>query len=272
MKDVNSKFEINQKRWNELVSLNANSKFYDLKGFKSGNTSLLPIEIEELGNVQGKSLLHLQCHFGMDSLSWARKGVLVTGVDFSSEAIQLARQLSKELKISAKFIESNIYDLPKHIDQKFDIVFTSYGVLCWLPNLFKWAEIIDYCLKPGGCFYIIESHPFGFLIDENFKEDFRIGYNYFNYGKAYRFDDGISYATSKKLKNQTSWEWVHTMGEIINSLISADLTIEFLHEFPFTFFQMHPDLKQREDKYWEFQNFKYNVPMMFSLKAWKRFV
>jgi SAM-dependent methyltransferase len=263
----NKYFEANLKRWNELVDINPESEWYDLKGFVQGKTSLLPIEIEELGDVNGKSLLHLQCHFGMDSLSWARKGAKVTGVDFSDRAIELAKQLSKELKISARFIQSNIYDTPKILKEKFDIVFTSYGVLCWLPDLSKWAEVINYCLKPGGTFYIIEGHPFGSLIDEKFKESFQVGYNYFTEGNPTQWDEDGTYADHKaKLKHRTNYQWDHTMSDIINALLSVNLELEFFHEFPFTFHNFHPDLKRREDGYWEFQHLEFSVPMMFSLK------
>jgi len=270
MKFKDKYLQSNLKRWNELVEINAKSKSYDLEGFKEGKTSLFPIELEELGDIECKTLLHLQCHFGMDTLSWARKGAQVVGIDFSTKAINLARQLSKELNIPAKFIESNIYDIPKFIHEKFDIVFTSYGAICWLPDLYRWAEIIDYCLKPGGIFYIIDNHPFGNLIDEHYIETFQVGYNYFNKGEPYRFDDDFTYVDSNiKLQNKTSYDWFHSMGDILNSLLRVKLEIEFLHEFPFSFFQIHPDMKQREDKYWEFQTFKFSIPMIFSLKAHK---
>ena len=268
--DIDKVFETNLKRWNELVKINANSKSYDLPSFKNGKTSLFPLEIEELGNVKGKSLLHLQCHFGMDTLSWARMGAEVTGVDFSEEAITLAKRLSEELKIPAEFIQSNIYHIPSILSKKYDIVFTSYGVLCWLPDLIKWAEIIDYCLKPGGTFYVIDSHPFGFLIDEN-SEDVKIGYNYFTHGEVFKFDDETTYVdTDLKIKNTITYEFFHTMGDILNSIIKIGLEIEFLHEFPFCFFQFHPDMKKREDGYWEFETFEYSIPVIFSLKAHKK--
>ena len=263
-------FDTNLKRWNELVNINAKSKFYDLEGFKAGKTSLLSIEREELTEVKGKTLLHLQCHFGMDTLSWAREGAIVTGVDFSENAITLARSLSEELEIPASFIHSNIYDLPHVLDNKFDIVFTSYGVIGWLPDLYKWAEIIDNFLKTDGTFYLIENHPFGNLIDEKYKEDFKIGYNYFNDGKPYRFDEIGSYVDANaKIKNKTTYDWFHPMEDIINALLQVNFKLLFLHEFPFSFFQIHPDMKRREDGYWEFQTFKHSIPMMFSLKAKK---
>lgn len=254
-----------------MVNINAKSKFYDLKGFKAGRSSLLSIEREELSDVKGKKLLHLQCHFGMDTLSWAREGAIVTGVDFSENAIDLARTLSKELDIPASFIHTNIYDLPKVLDDKFDIVFTSYGVIGWLPDLFKWAEIIDYFIKPQGIFYIIENHPFGNLIDEKYKEEFKIGYNYFNDGTPYRFDDDEFYVdTDEEIKNKTTYDWFHPMANIINALLNIGFELLFLHEFPFSFFQIHPDMKRREDGYWQFQTFKHSIPMMFSLKAKKK--
>jgi SAM-dependent methyltransferase len=263
-------FETNLKRWNELVEINAKSRSYDLEGFKSGKTSLFPIEIEEVGDVEGKSLLHLQCHFGMDTLSWARLGAKVTGVDFSSKAISLAKELSNELNIPAKFIESNIYDIPKVLDKKFDIVFTSYGTICWLPDMTNWAHIINNCLKPGGIFYIIDGHPFGFIIDEK-QEPFKVGFNYFSEGKPVFFEDEGAYADpSADLKNQGCYEWDHPMSEIINALINVKLELEFLHEFPYTFFNLHPDMKERNDGYWEFANYEFTVPMMFSIKAHKK--
>jgi len=266
----NNYFDTNLKRWNELVNINAKSKFYDLEGFKAGKTSLLSIEREELTEVKGKTLLHLQCHFGMETLSWAREGAIVTGIDFSENAITLARSLSEELEIPASFIHSNIYDLPHVLDNKFDIVFTSYGVIGWLPDLNKWAEIIDNFLKADGTFYLIENHPFGNLIDEKYKDDFKIGYNYFNDGKPYRFDEIGSYVDANaKIKNKTTYDWFHPMEDIINALLQVNFKLLFLHEFPFSFFQIHPDMKRREDGYWEFQTFKHSIPMMFSLKAKK---
>ena len=263
-------FETNLKRWNELVDINAKSRSYDLEGFKSGKSSLLSIELGELGEVKGKSLLHLQCHFGMDTLSWARLGAEVTGIDFSEKAIILARELSNKLDIPAKFIKSNIYDVPNVIDEKFDIVFTSYGTICWLPDIVKWAQIISNCLNPGGIFYIIDGHPFGFIIDEK-QEPFKVGFNYFPEGKPVFFDEGGAYADpSADLKNQASYQWDHPISEIINALLNANLEIEFLHEFPYTFFNIHPDMIEREDGYWEFTNLEFTVPMMFSIKAHKK--
>ena len=167
--NFNRYFEANKDGWNKRTGVHKNSSFYDVSSFKAGKSSLTPIELEEVGNVKGKSLLHLQCHFGMDTLSWAREGAQVTGIDISNEAIDYAKELSKELNIPAQFICCNIYDLATHLKKKFDIVFTSYGVIGWLPDLDKWASIINHFLKPGGTFYIIEFHPVVWMMDEDFK-------------------------------------------------------------------------------------------------------
>src|SRR5437667_7511054 len=140
--DVRDSIAANRRHWDEVVAIHARSAFYDLDGFKRGACALSDIELSEIGDVAGRTLLHLQCHFGMGSLSWARLGARVTAVDFSEQAIALARSLGEELGISAEFMCGNIYDLPRLLDRKFDVVFTSYGVLCWLPDLSDWGALI----------------------------------------------------------------------------------------------------------------------------------
>ena len=154
MSEFDQYFEANKNLWNQRTVIHKDSSFYNVAGFKQGQPVLTPIEVNEVGDVKGKKILHLQCHFGMDSLDWARRGADVTGVDLSDTAIEEARKLNDELGLSAKFICCNVYDLRKHCDEKFDIVFTSYGVIGWLPELNKWAEIASYYLKSGGMFYL----------------------------------------------------------------------------------------------------------------------
>ena len=169
-------FDSNKELWNKKTAIHKNSDFYDLKGFMNGNNTLKDIELKELGNVKGKNILHLQCHFGLDTLSWARLGADVTGIDFSDEAISTAKQINKEAKLDAEFICSNVYDLKAKLNKKYDIVFTSYGVIGWLPDLNRWADIINYFLNPGGVFYMVEFHPVLWMMDDDFKQ---IKYSYF---------------------------------------------------------------------------------------------
>ncbi len=259
----------NRDLWNEITPIHAQSKFYDVEGFKNGRSSMLyPIEREEMGDVSEKSLLHLQCHFGMDTLSLARLGAKVTGVDFSDKAVDLARSLAKELSIEASFICSDIYKLSDVLDEKFDIVYTSGGVLCWLPDLKQWAEIISHFLKPGGFFYILEGHPFSCVFDDSpdaTKPE--VKYSYFHTLEPAKWDPEGDYADPDAVVTHGSYEWTHNMGDIINSLITAGLRIEFLHEFPMIFFKCYPFMEQDDNGFWRVKGDK--IPLIFTLKATK---
>jgi len=155
---VNEYIDANRRNWDDRVPIHLASDFYDVASFKDGRSTLLPIERAEVGDVSGKTLLHLQCHFGMDTLSWAREGASVTGVDFSGPAVGAARSLASEARIDARFIETDVHKLQDVLSGAFDIVFASYGVLCWLPNLPAWISTAASFLKPGGMLYVIDGH------------------------------------------------------------------------------------------------------------------
>lgn len=258
-------FKVNQDLWNGWTKLHERSSTYDIAGFKQGKSSLHPIELEELGNVSGKKLLHLQCHFGLDTLSWARLGAQVTGVDFSNKAIELAQSLNKELALDARFICSNIYDLPEKLDENYDIVFTSYGILAWLPDIKKWSEIIYHFLKDGGIFYIVEFHPILNMLDDNGV----LQETYFNLKKPIKYECKGSYAAPKADFTHDAYEWTHPLSEIITSLINAGLQLDFMHEFPFSICGDFPFLVKGKDGLWRFKRQEDKVPLMFSIKATK---
>ena len=173
----------NKELWNAWTRMHVKSKFYDVEGFKAGRSSLDKIELE-LGEVRGKSLLHLQCHFGMTTLSWARVGARGTGADFSDEAIREANELAISTGLKANFVCSNIYDLPNALSGQFDFVFTSHGVLGWLPDLNAWGQVIAHFLKPGGTFYVVEAHPTAYIFDEENPSDLLVRYSYFHTSSA----------------------------------------------------------------------------------------
>ena len=262
----------NLDRWNEMVAIHERSAFYDVPGFKAGRITVSQLERDELGDMSGKSLLHLQCHFGMDTMSWARLGARVTGVDYSDKAIGLAQSLAGELGIEASFVCSNIYALPNDdlIPARFDIVYTALGVLGWLPDLQHWAKVIAHYLKPGGTFYILEAHPFMFTLDES-SPDFKVVYPYFSL-EALKFEAEHSYASDEKLVNKTEYGWNHSFSEIMNSLISQGLIIEFLHEFPFCGWNYFKEMEKGDDQwhYLKDESKRALVPLMFSLKATRR--
>ncbi|HUU77046.1 MAG TPA: class I SAM-dependent methyltransferase [candidate division Zixibacteria bacterium] len=267
MKDF---YEANKKMWDEFAKVHFESDDYNVKEFLAGETTLKPYELQELGIVKEKTLLHLQCHFGLETLSWAREGAIVTGVDFSPQAIKIARQLTEMTKLEAKFIESNIYDLPKNLSEKFDIVYTSIGVLCWLQDLKKWGEIVSYFLKPGGIFYIAEIHPFAMVFDEEHETELQLRYDYFHNDTPMEFEVEGTYAVKEaKIKQNKSYEWIYSFSDVINSLINAGLKIEFLNEYPFTVYKGFPFAEKESDGYWRLQNQKATLPLLFTLKARK---
>ncbi len=223
------------------------------------------IELKEVGDVKGKSLLHLQCHFGKDTLSWAREGAQVTGIDISNDAIYYANELSKELNIPAEFICCNIYDLKKCLHKKYDSVFTSYGVIGRLPDLDKWASIINHFLKPGGTFYIIEFHPAVWMLDEDFKY---IKYAYHNLEIIVEKQSG-TYADRNANIQYEEYTWNHSLSEVINSLIKHNLQIRHLNEFPFSSWNCFNNIVQGEDGFWRVKGLENKIPMMYSIKAIK---
>jgi len=259
-------FEANKKLWNERVGVHSKSALYNLEGFKSGQTSLQPVELKEMGNLNEKTMLHLQCHFGLDTLSWTRLGAKVTGVDFSEEAIKLAKLLNDELQLNAEFICSNIYELEKHLDKKFDIVFTSYGTIGWLNNLQEWGRLISKYLKPGGFFYIVDFHNIMWMFDEEYKY---FKYSYFFNEEPIAEENQGTYADKNADIKNIEYGWNHPLSEVINSLINNGLQIEFLHEFPFSAYDVFPDTVKGKDGFYRLKGMENIIPMMFSIKATK---
>ena len=259
--------QANQKLWNEWTEEHEKSPFYDLDGFKAGKERLRAIELQEVGDVRGKSLLHLQCHFGMDTLAWARHGAIVTGVDLSDESIALAQSLSKELNIPADFVCCDVLTLPDHLQGQFDIVFSSYGILHWLRDLKRWAQVIHHFLKPGGFFYIVEDHPFMRIFSSDPVLGVKPDNPYFFTEEPYKAELEGTYATNFQGKKRTYYMWDHSIGEVINSIIDAGLQIEYLHEFDFALRQKFTNMIQGEDGYWRFPPDFNMIPLLFSLKA-----
>lgn len=266
--DTEKYLNTNRAHWNERVSIHKKSEFYSLDKFKRGVNQLHSLEREELGDIRGKSVLHLQCHFGIDTLSLEMLGADVTGIDFSEEAIKTADEIRDGLGMKAKFILSDIYSLPEKLDKKFDIVYTSYGVLIWLPDLVKWGQTVSHFLKPGGFFYIAECHPFAYVFDNERNTDkLEIKYPYFSKSEPIIFNEEGSYADKEaKTKNNVTYEWAHSLSDIFMALINAGLKIEFFHEHNFTVWQHFPVMKQDADGYFRFDK---DIPLLFSLMAVK---
>jgi SAM-dependent methyltransferase len=261
----------NRAHWNEVVPSHAGSASYDVDGFKAGKNTLRSIEREELGDVSGKSLLHLQCHFGLDTMSWARLGAQATGIDFSQEAISLAQSLSRELGMDARFVCSDIYGLRGTLTGEFDIVFTSYGIKAWLPDMAEWARIAAHFLKPGGTFYMVELHPLGSMFEyDTDTGELTWAYSYSSEPQPLRCEDTHTYAASNAaVRNPVVYEWSHSLGEVVTSLINAGLSIEYLHEFPYCCYRPFPCMTRGDDGWWRLPEKYRDIPMLFSIKARK---
>ena len=264
----------NHELWEAWARINAASDFYDVASFRDGTR---PIRINdderaEIGPVEGRTLLHLQCHFGLDTLSWARLGAVVTGTDFSETAIGIARDLAAELSIPATFVVSNLYDLPDVLDGEFDIVYTSNGVLGWLPDIRGWARVVARYTKPGGIFYVSEIHPVAQVFEAEgvVPGELRLAYPYWSHAESLRFDVKGSYADpAAPTDGLVEHGWDHSLGEIVTALIDAGLRIDFLHELDYVNWPVGFLVRSDDGRYRLPPDTKGQLPLFFSIRATK---
>lgn len=253
----------NRKLWNARVPVHVRSDFYNMRDFIAGKSSLKPIELDLLGDIHGKSILHLQCHFGQDSLSLVRKGAAVVGVDFSDVAINQARELTRQLGLNAKFVCCDIYKLREHIDEKFDIVFTTYGTIGWLPDLEKWAQNIAYFLKPGGELIFVEFHPVVWMFDSDLQE---ITHSYFNVAPIIQ-ESTSTYTDNTSIEKNTEYGWNHSLAEVLTALLNHGLTISIFREFDHSPYNCFPHLINKGDEKFYVEHFDRKIPLVYALKA-----
>lgn len=268
--DLSHYFEANKDLWNKRTTVHKDSSFYNVTGFMAGENVLTPIELAEVGDVKGKTMLHLQCHFGMDSLCWARMGAKVTGVDLSDEAINEAKKLNDQLALDAKFICCNVYDLaesnsPVQTEEAFDIIFTSYGVVGWLPDLDKWASVIAKYLKPGGMFYIAEFHPVVWMFDDEFTH---IQYSYANRG-VIEMDSQGTYTDRNADIKAKEYSWNHSISDVLNALIRQGLQIQSFNEYMYSPYPCFNNVVQNKEGNWWIKGLEDKIPMVYSVKAVK---
>lgn len=264
----------NRAGWDESVPIHLRSDFYDVGKLRMGAAQLYPIERAELGPVSGLDILHLQCHFGYDSLILAQQGARVTGLDFSGTAIAAARGLADELGLAERacFVESDLYEAPLLLDAKagFDLVFVTWGALMWLHDIRRWAKIVAHFLKPGGRIYLADGHPFALTLHEAAMTDgeglLRHQAPYFGSGPICS-DDPHDYADeSAVMVNSTSYVFLHTLGDIVTSLIDAGFRLEYLHEHDAVPWRMIEGLRTDPDRMYRWPD-KPWLPLAFSLSA-----
>jgi SAM-dependent methyltransferase len=259
--------EANRKRWNELVGIHAESEEYDIEGFLAGKNSLNQVELDILGDVSGKSLLHLQCHFGMDTISWSRLGAKAIGVDFSDTAIELAKELAKRAGTDTEFVCSDVFDLRDNLGGQYDIVFTSIGVLCWLHDVGEWGRIVSHYLKLGGTFLLVESHPIMWIFDDE-AEGLKVSNSYWHTKDPFSYEQVGTYANrDAEVTNMKSFEWQHTISDVLNSIIDAGLVIEHVGEYNHLPWQYVQIAIKGDDG--EYRIPEDPLPQMWSVKAGK---
>lgn len=263
MSDDGFFIDANRRLWNERAAIHAASKFYDVPGFKAGTSSLCGIENDQLGDIAGKSVLHLQCHFGLDTLSLARRGADVTGVDLSDASIAMARRLAKETSINARFVCCDVLDLPAHLNEQFDIVFSSFGTVGWLPDIRRWGEVVSHFVRPHGLFFFLEFHRMFIQLDKNGE----IAYDYFYSAEPDEETTTTTYTDGPPHAPLKEYWWNHTMSDIFMALQRSGMRIDDFQEFPYSPFKLNENMIEIESNRWVHKTLGGKIPYMFSLKA-----
>ncbi len=265
MKTNNDYLEVNKASWNKRTTIHVDSDFYDNDNFIKGQSSLNSIELNLLGDIKGKSILHLQCHFGQDTISLSRMGASVTGVDLSDEAVKVAQELAEKTTADATFICSDIYSLPEHLDEQFDIVFTSYGTIGWLPDIDRWAGIVSRFLKPEGQFVFVEFHPVVWMFDDDFS---KIQYNYSNAGPIQTNE--TSYTESDSSETEDFITWNHGLAEVFTALISNGVQIKEFQEFDYSPYNCFNGTEKIGERQFRIKDLGNKIPMVYALLGQKQ--
>jgi SAM-dependent methyltransferase len=259
--------ELNRAMWDGKVSVHLESRLYDLPSFKAGGLSLRPHEIADLGDVAGKQLIHLQCHFGEDTLSWARLGANVTGLDFSEPAIRAAVALAAEIGVDARFVTADVYDAPEALGGRaFDIVYTGVGALCWLPDMTRWAKVVFELLEPGGELYLYEFHPLKWIFGETDKPEILDAY--FTPAEGFRLG-GVTYADAmpSPAAAAATVQWNHPLGEVVTALAAAGLRVRSLRELEGDVLRQWAMMVRGEDRLYRMPPGMPSLPLMYVLRA-----
>jgi len=262
-------FAINKARWDEVVEIHARSPFYRVAQFLAGEDVRYPIEQAEVGPVTGKRVVHLQCHFGLDTLCLARQGAIATGLDFAPSAIAKARDLSRRSGLPARFVEGNVYDAPQLIPERFDLVYVTWGAICWLPDIAGWARVVAQMLAPGGYLYLLEAHPFALALDQAATEaPILPAFDYFQGAAPLVFTEDGTYADLKaEIRHRESHEWNHPLSSILNALGAAGLVLDWLHEHDSLAWPLFKCLEEGPDRMFRMPAGRPRLPLSFSLKA-----
>ncbi|WP_435062587.1 class I SAM-dependent methyltransferase [Halobaculum sp. EA56] len=262
--DLSARFEANREHWERMVEpVSVDDGTAEIEAFLAGESALLPVQRREAGDVAGDRLLDLQCSIGTRTLSWARMGATVTGVDISGESVRVARELAAAAGLAddATFVRANVYDLPGALpdppDRGYDTVVSTFGVLCWLPDLDRWAEVVAASLAPGGTVYLAEHHPIATAL----SDDLRAG------------DGGISverpyFSTDEPVTDGDTHKWTHGLGEVLTALVDAGIDLRFVHEHPFSPLERAESMVEDDEGRWRFPD--HDLPLLVTVRGTRR--
>lgn len=257
----------NRAMWNRKATAHLRSSLYDVPGFLDGKLSLQRHEMEDLADVRGKDLVHLQCHIGLDTLSWARLGANVTGLDFSEASIRVARQIANDTGLEARFVVGDVYEAPAKLGRTFDVVYTGVGALCWLPDLQPWADIVAALLRPRGQLYLFEFHPIEWMLASNESESLDLRFDYFTPKEGFREGGAVSYADAgAEDQDQPTVQWNHPLGEVVTALAKAGMVVEELRELDRSVLERWKGMEKLADGMFRPLRAP-NLPLMYVLQA-----
>ena len=263
----------NRANWDDRVAIHWGPDGYAAEAFAADPEAIsdvVALDRAALGDVTGKRLLHLQCHFGKDTLSWARLGASVTGVDFSEPAIEAARRLAGLAGIEAHFVVSDLYDAPGVLDGELDVVYTGVGAINWLPDVAAWARVVAHFMAPGGVFYMREGHPVLWSLEWRDDGMLVIRHPYFETAEPVAWDDDTTYAGTGTVAHTRTYEWNHGIGEVFGALTAAGLRVTDLHEHRECEWQGVPAMERGDDPWWRLPEDRRDlVPLMWSIRAEK---
>jgi ubiquinone/menaquinone biosynthesis C-methylase UbiE len=252
----------NKALWNQWASAHVASDFYGVPSFLAGRNSLTEIERQLLGDINGKTVLHLQCHFGQDTISLSRLGAVATGIDLSDTAIEEAKRLAQSAGADTRFIASDVYSLPDHLDERFDLVFTSFGTIGWLPDIDRWAAVVSHFLKPGGAFVFAEFHPFMWIWDQDFKH---IIYRYFQSDMIVEEEKGSYAAEEGEVMHSMTWN--HGLGEVVTALLKQGLQLETFQEYDYSPHNCFKHTEEVSPGKFRIKHMKDHIPMVYGIRA-----
>lgn len=271
-------FKDNEANWDDRSAVHVASGYGidELLANDSTISDEIAQDIHRFGDLSQKDIIHLQCHIGTDTIGFKRRGAQrVVGVDLSNQSLTYARDLADRAGVPIEYIHANVYDARQAVTGMFDVVYTAIGVLCWLPDIDEWAQVVASLMKPGGMFFIRDDHPMFMTIADvapGSDAPLIVEQPYFQQEEPLTWEDETSYVTAEnapQIQNTRNHQWNHSLGEIISALINAGLQINQVEEVPYSAWCPWPDLMVKEKQGWRLRDHPERMPLQFTITATK---